>query len=146
MEVKHVHEACHLLRSSIVTVDQERFDLEEDVAETGNENIRQGSIGIEDYMAVDKELSPVQVSSNTKIVLEASEYYRIAKAVISKITAHEQSSNEKGIKKSDLVQWYLDEMEDDIESENDLIRERTTIVRVLNRLQKTVNLGSLCHY
>ena len=48
-----------------------------------------------------------------------------------------------GMKRSDLITWYLEQKEEDIESEEDLDREREIIVRVLKRLVKMASCGNL---
>lgn len=48
---------------------------------------------------------------------------------------------EASLKKSELINWYLKEMESEIESESDLIAKKNLIERVLHRLVHYVS----CH-
>lgn len=46
---------------------------------------------------------------------------------------------EASLKKSELINWYLKEMESEIESESDLIAKKNLIERVLHRLIHNVS-------
>ncbi len=48
-------------------------------------------------------------------------------------------SGEHGLHRSDLVNWYLGEVEDDIESEQDLIDTKLLVEMVIDRLIKHVS-------
>lgn len=156
-----MEEAATLLRTSIVTIDRDRVDLDEDEAEArplvaaAAQEVAVGdSISqVMDSMEMDASASnkasltqplaaaaePSQTSAaSTKIVLDASQYARMTRWIILKIQLHEKNTSEKGIRRSDLVEQYLEENEDSMDSEEDLIRERATILRVINRLQKKV--------
>lgn len=43
------------------------------------------------------------------------------------------------MKRNDLITWYLEQKEDEIESEEDLVREKTIIDKVLKRLVRMVS-------
>lgn len=43
-------------------------------------------------------------------------------------------SSGTGMKRSDLVNWYLEEVSDQIESENELIEHKTLIEKIIDRL------------
>jgi DNA replication licensing factor MCM6 len=50
-----------------------------------------------------------------------------------------------GMKRSELVLWYLEQREDDMESEADYEREKTIIEKVIKKLVKTVSFVSFNH-
>lgn len=47
----------------------------------------------------------------------------------------EESSERDGIRKSDLVTWYLEQVADQIDSEDELIERKTLIEKVIDRLR-----------
>ncbi len=157
-----MEEAATLLRTSIVTIDRDRVDLDEDEAEAQplvaadevavGDSISQvmDSMELDPSTAASNKASapqePSQTSaSSSKIVLDASQYARMTKWIILKIQLHEKNTSEKGIRRSELVEQYLEENEDSMDSEEDLIRERATILRVINRLQKKVTKLLFAH-
>jgi DNA replication licensing factor MCM6 len=48
------------------------------------------------------------------------------------------------MKRSELVLWYLEQREDDMDSEADYEREKTIIEKVIKKLVKTVS--STCYF
>lgn len=52
----------------------------------------------------------------------------------------EVSKSSDGLKRSDIVNWYLQECADDIESEEDLIERKSLAEKVLDRLCYHVSL------
>jgi len=50
---------------------------------------------------------------------------------------------DSGMKRSELVLWYLEQREDDMDSEADYEREKTIIEKVIKKLVKTVSSTSL---
>lgn len=42
--------------------------------------------------------------------------------------------DDEGIRQSELIQWYLEKIEDTLESENELMIERTIVERVIRLL------------
>lgn len=47
---------------------------------------------------------------------------------------HVSEENKGGLKKSELVAWYLDKIQDQIESEDDLFERKNLIEKIIDRL------------
>lgn len=46
----------------------------------------------------------------------------------------------RGIKRSELVLWYLDQIQDDIETEDDLLTQKALVAKIIDRLTYTVRI------
>ena len=51
----------------------------------------------------------------------------------------EEEHSDVGIRMSSLVDWYLQEMEDEIDTEAELIARKSLVEKVINRLINNVN-------
>ena len=51
----------------------------------------------------------------------------------------EAADEDPGIRQSQLVNWYLNEIQDEIEGEEELIRKRLIVERVIRHLVEKVN-------
>ena len=49
----------------------------------------------------------------------------------------------EGIRKSELVNWYLEQISDDLEDENELLQQRQIIEKVIYRLTHHVSHSSV---
>lgn len=54
-------------------------------------------------------------------------------------------SDDSGLRKSELVEWYLGEMEAEMESEDDVIQRKTLAEKVIYRLIHHVSLSQTQH-
>lgn len=76
-----------------------------------------------------------------KLTLSFENYKQISNMLIlhirneeARAEAGEKSSSSEGLKRSDIVNWYLQECADDIESEEDLVERKSLVEKVLDRL------------
>lgn len=75
-----------------------------------------------------------------KLTLSFESYKQISNMLILHIRNEEaraeagETSSSEGLKRSDIVNWYLQECADDIESEEDLIERKSLVEKVLDRL------------
>lgn len=77
-----------------------------------------------------------------KLTLSFENYKQISNMLILHIRSEERraeadgevSRSSDGLKRSDIVNWYLGECADDIESEEDLIERKSLAEKVLDRL------------
>ncbi|KAJ3225759.1 MCM DNA helicase complex subunit mcm6 [Clydaea vesicula] len=139
IEVNHCMEAAKLLRTSIVTIDQDNIEFEEEEqrALLPNEESYPATDKADAGASSAKETTEAKSSqSQQKIKMDAEEYNRIVKLILQKIKANEDDSLEKGIKTSELVEFYLEVKEDEILTQEDLIKEKKMILLVLKRMQK----------
>eukprot|EP00842_Homolaphlyctis_polyrhiza_P006142 jgi/Hompol1/6529/HPOL_003647-RA len=156
--VRHVAEAAHLLKMSIVHVEQDEVPLDDfDMQAQGV--MRRDEIGgmvgdadlpISQPMDVDtmeqpptEEEAHAAAAARIKMTLTSEEYQKLVKSIILQIRMHERRSDahEVGIKKSTLIEWYIKTMEeaDVIETEEDLTYHLRLFNSVLRRLVKKEN-------
>uniref|UniRef100_A0A6Q2XUX7 DNA replication licensing factor MCM6 n=1 Tax=Esox lucius TaxID=8010 RepID=A0A6Q2XUX7_ESOLU len=116
---KHVKEAFRLLNKSVISVDSPdiNFDPEQDANEEINE----------------KNEIMEEVKETTGQPMTFAEYRRISNLIVLHMQKIEDV-DESSLKKSELINWYLKEMESEIESEAELVANKNVIEKVLHRL------------
>ncbi|KAI8804790.1 MCM2/3/5 family-domain-containing protein [Cladochytrium replicatum] len=152
--VDHVAEAAHLLRKSIVTIHSDDVDLDVDepgvehngemqMADHGADDILEQHANGVDSMQVDEPVEVPQASQadepsgdSKKLKITFEEYQRISASVLTKLRQLEDETESKGMRRSEIVDWYLEEIESEIETEEQLVAEKRKIRSVLNRLVK----------
>uniref|UniRef100_A0A8C7IN87 DNA replication licensing factor MCM6 n=1 Tax=Oncorhynchus kisutch TaxID=8019 RepID=A0A8C7IN87_ONCKI len=112
---KHVKEAFRLLNKSVIRVDSPdiNFDQEQDDGEMNEE-------------AMDTEHGPA-------LKMTFAEYRRVSNLIVFHMQKMEDI-DESSLKMSELINWYLKEMESEIESEAELVAKKNLIEKVLHRL------------
>nr|XP_030738874.1 DNA replication licensing factor MCM6 [Globicephala melas] len=63
-----------------------------------------------------------------------SEYCRISNLIVLHLRKMEEEEDESALKRSELVNWYLKEIESEIDSEEELINKKRIIEKVIYRL------------
>lgn len=130
ISVRYVREAARLLKASIIRVESDAIELDSPVA--------QGST------AHELENSDIPVPSNV-LSIRYDDYMRISNMLVYQLRRHEseaeiQMSDETelnfGLKKSELIDWYLEQIESEIDSEATLISKKRQVVAVIERLVK----------
>ncbi len=113
-----------MLRTSIVTIDQDRVDLEEDEETPAADQ----DVNMEDEM----EVAPTQETQPTtgKVSIDAATYARMTRQIISKIQTEESGNDSKGVPRSELLEWWCELNEEEIESQADLERENKLFCKV----------------
>uniref|UniRef100_A0A3Q3XB74 DNA replication licensing factor MCM6 n=1 Tax=Mola mola TaxID=94237 RepID=A0A3Q3XB74_MOLML len=139
VQPKHVKEAFRLLNKSIIRVetpdinlDQEEELEEEEQMEEGNA-VPNGDINQHVDGANGNVNGHAEPSSQPKpsLRLSFSEYKRISNLLVLHLRRAEE---EEELKKSAVVNWYLKEIESEIESEEELVNKKALIEKVLHRL------------
>ncbi|KAF4080249.1 hypothetical protein AMELA_G00168360 [Ameiurus melas] len=144
VQPKHVKEAFRLLNKSIIRVETPDINLdqeEEEAMEEEEENrvnghdVPNGHVdapvnGHEHADGVNGE------SHNGKpsLRLSFSEYKRISNLIVLHLRRAEEDEEEEALKKSAVVNWYLKEIESEIDSEMELISKKAMIEKVIHRL------------
>ncbi|KAM9428090.1 DNA replication licensing factor MCM6-like [Salvelinus alpinus] len=62
------------------------------------------------------------------------EYRRISNLLVLHLRRAEEAEEEEELKKSAVINWYLKEMESEIDSEEELVNKKGLIEKVLHRL------------
>ncbi|KAM5157616.1 maternal DNA replication licensing factor mcm6 [Mantella aurantiaca] len=135
VQPKHVKEAFRLLNKSIIRVDTPdvSFDPTEDeekTMEAENENL---DINSKEAMETNQEETKEKMASSATLKMSFSEYKQISNLLIFYMQKMEESEDCQ-LTKSDLVNWYLKEIESDIETESELIFRKDIIEKVIHRL------------
>ncbi|CAK9796003.1 DNA replication licensing factor Mcm6 [Anthophora plagiata] len=144
--VKHVKEAKRLLSKSIVTVEQPDIDLEE--AEDGNMDVNIDEapplMAALNALDNDKEAetpAETQEVHKKKLTMSFEEYKNLSNMLVlymrnEEIHAETDAAEDSkgGLRKSELVAWYLDQIQDQIDSEEELLERKNFIEKIIDRL------------
>lgn len=144
VQPKHVKEGYRLLNKSIIRVEQPDVHLEEDEEQEVEDP--------EEQMETDENRDPNKPAStpaNTaddlqkkkKMKLSYEEYRNISNLLVMHMRKEEEGMEESteasestGLKRSAIINWYLSEFSEDIESEAELIEKKALVEKVLDRL------------
>ncbi|KAL3267188.1 hypothetical protein HHI36_011325 [Cryptolaemus montrouzieri] len=129
VQPKHVREAYRLLNKSIIRVEQPDIHLDED-----EEN--------EQAMEMDQSIpggsnETPEAPQKKKLMLSFEEYKALSNMIVVHMRREEARSeeeNSEGMHRSDLVEWYLNRIADQIESEDELLEKKELIEKVIDRL------------
>ena len=131
---EYVQEAAELLRQSILRVNKENIDIDMGGAEMLNEN--KMDIYRTDQAIKDKEKEEqnrkAQVSRSIKISFD--DYQRMAKAMALFIREKDRTDKTEGVKQQELIDWYVADHIDDINSSEDAEQMVKMLTGVINRL------------
>ncbi|KAF9425220.1 MCM DNA helicase complex subunit mcm6 [Entomortierella beljakovae] len=125
-----VKEASRLLHSSILTVEKDRIDLEEEeefATELDEHEIDQEMHNME----IEASQPPAQVDRLRR--MDFDEFERAKEFLVSEV----RRQQEGGIRRDDLVAWYLSQREQEIiDNQQDVGTEELIIRKVIRRLMK----------
>jgi len=148
---KHVKEAFRLLNKSIVRVEQPDVQLEgeeeplgdveeEPMEEADAENVAPPVNGQVNGDVPHKEK---EKEKKKKLKLSFEEYKAIANLLVLHLRREEEKEegldvidpeSSTGTRKSDLVGWYLGEIQEEIESEEELVEKKVMVEKIIDRL------------
>lgn len=136
-----VREAFNLLRQSIISVEKDDVEVDEDEAEVMNGGItnqRDGDSPMADDAAAnppadDNDDGTPAPTHKTKITYD--KYMAMLNLLVRRVNEDEQTTGE-GVEREDLVVWYLEQKEDEILTQEDLETERELVGKVLRRMVK----------
>ncbi|XP_017275800.1 DNA replication licensing factor MCM6 [Kryptolebias marmoratus] len=146
VQPKHVKEAFRLLNKSIIRVEtpdvnlEQEDELEEEQQEDGN-NIPNGVNGINGHAdginghadGVNGHAEP-GAQPKPSLRLSFADYKRISNLLVLHLRRTEDAEEEEELKKTSVVNWYLKEIESEIDSEEELINKKGLIEKVIHRL------------
>ena len=137
VQVKHTKEAYRLLNKSIIRVEQPdiHFDDEED-AMLADIDMQDENQPPNDQIETEETAGELQ---KKKLTLAFEDYRNISNMLVLHMRAEERKmdsgeSDSEGVRREDLINWYLEQVGDDIESEDDLIERKTLVEKVIDRL------------
>lgn len=140
---KFVREAYNLLRQSIVTVEKDDIEVDEDEeneqpAQADADDVmeeardRDGDSPMAEDTEPQQEQQPARART-TKITYE--KYTKTLNLLVRRVMEDEAASG-NGVEQEELLTWYLEQIESELESEEDLQRERGLAKKVLKRMVK----------
>lgn len=139
-----MREAFNLLKQSIIHVEKDDIGFEEEEEAENAANSTDAPMDVDAAEALKTDTAgsssaahQPQPAQNKKpqIRITYEKYMGIMTLVLGKLQTVERETG-NGIKKSELVQWYLEEMEPDLNSVEELETEKALIGKVLIRLVK----------
>ncbi|KAF2366696.1 MCM domain [Trinorchestia longiramus] len=150
VQPKHVKEAYRLLNKSIIRVEQPDVHLEEDegideqmdVDAPSNENLApNGQMAAEPSVPTDPSEKSA-AASKKKLKVSYEDYRNLSNVLIIHMRQEEAKVEDaaslgesvSGLKRSALINWYLEEVATDIETEAELIEKKMMVEKVLDRL------------
>ncbi|XP_018417303.1 PREDICTED: DNA replication licensing factor MCM6 isoform X1 [Nanorana parkeri] len=138
VQPKHVKEAFRLLNKSIIRVETPDVNLDQDdVEEAEPQEAINGDAGIpNDHVNginghADSE--PMETSAKPSLRLGFPEYKRISNLLVQQLRKMEDE-DESTQRRSELLNWYLKEIESEIDSEEELVNRKKIIEKVIHRL------------
>ena len=144
-----VIEAFNLLRMSIISVEKDDVEVDDDDDDdmTPTPGAENGDRDGDSPMAQDgaaregiADGTPApRVAPRTKIMWE--KYNRMMNLLARRINDDEQTRGE-GVEQEELVLWYLEEVEEEMQSEEDLQAEKELVRKVLKRMMKVSSRSS----
>jgi DNA replication licensing factor MCM6 len=141
-----VREAYNLLRQSIISVEKDDVEVEEedeadiaiDAELRHNDHTSTADADIEMTDADATTYAPRR--ERTKITYD--KYMSILNLMVRRVT-EDQTSEEDGVEEEELLVWYLEQRESELETQDDLEQEKILARKVLKRMVKVTCLYSL---
>uniref|UniRef100_A0A8C4NCH2 DNA replication licensing factor MCM6 n=1 Tax=Eptatretus burgeri TaxID=7764 RepID=A0A8C4NCH2_EPTBU len=142
VQPKHVKEGFRLLNKSIIRVETPDVNLEGEEEE--EEKMDQTDIG--GRGEVDRETSEQSESRATDgsphqgastrpgLRLSFTEYKQLSNLLVLHLRKVEAEEEDGTLRRSELVNWYLKEVEGEIDTEAELVNRKTIVERVIHRL------------
>jgi len=126
-----VKEAYRLLNKSIIRVDQPDVELDEDDAPVVEEQPAEAM--------VTEDARPEQAKKQLKLSYE--KYKKMSFLIIEHIKRKEAETEVEGAGEKDsaptrsmVIEWYLEEISSEIETEEELVEHKTLVEKVVDRL------------
>ncbi|XP_067854807.1 maternal DNA replication licensing factor mcm6-like [Heptranchias perlo] len=142
VQPKHVKEAFRLLNKSIIRVETPDVDFDQNEENEPNadhaivSSVENDAVNTDEDMEMEQRVPGAQRSDTKSVALKMSftEYRNISNLLVLYMQKIEGVEGNAAVRKSDLINWYLKEMESEIETEAELILKKTLIEKVIHRL------------
>ncbi|KAK8215029.1 MCM2/3/5 family-domain-containing protein [Phyllosticta paracitricarpa] len=135
-----VREAYNLLRQSIISVEKDDIEVEDDDEAAQAQDAQPGANADEEMADVggDNEATAapepeVPPPSQRKITITYDKYMSILNLMVRRINQDAQTA-EDGVEENELIVWYLEQKEAELETQEDLEVERILARKVLKRM------------
>merc|ERR1712071_507889 len=132
---EHVKEAYRLLNKSIIRVEEPDIDLED----LDNELPMDDAATEEQSQETDTTEMSTQEQAEAavqrkKISITFESYKAISNLIVMYLRRQEALDETESSRKSALINWYLNEISDEIETEEELTEKKLMVERVISRL------------
>ncbi|KAK1751968.1 MCM2/3/5 family-domain-containing protein [Echria macrotheca] len=147
-----VHEAYNLLRQSIISVEHDDVEVDDEEPEAApledGETLRQAADAASGApaaaadgdgdapMADGDGQQQAAAAAREKQTVSYDKYISIVNMIVSHVAEDETSGSGEGIEGDELVQWYLDQKEEELRDEQDYETERALAKKVLRKMVK----------
>lgn len=140
VQVKHAKEAYRLLNKSIIRVEQPDVDLDEDDEMLANMDV---DMQEENVPPNDQTVGTEETATNglqkKKLTMSFEEYKKLSNLLLMHMRMEEtkmatEECDSEGLRREDLINWYLEQVCDEIENEEELVERKTIIEKVIDRL------------
>lgn len=135
-----VREAWNLLRQSIISVEKDDVEVDDEEEDAVDGAMQDGDSPMVDAAGDDevdgdgeREASAQPARQRTKITYD--KYMAILNILVRKVNEEEGATGE-GMEHEDLMIWYLEQKEDEFESQEQVEEERELVGKVLKRMVK----------
>ncbi len=139
-----VREAFSLLRQSIISVEKDDVDVDEDDEDieppghAGNQDDDESAHGDSSMADSPSHATPTpsnQQGQRPKTKITYDKYMSILNLLVRKVNTEETTTGE-GVEGEDLVVWYLEQKEEEFDTQEDMESERELVGKVLKRMVK----------
>jgi DNA replication licensing factor MCM6 len=146
-----VKEAYNLLRQSIISVEKDDVEVEDDddeavvaaaAAAEAAEQDEDAAMGDGEEHANASRASRTPAPPREKTKITHDKYISMRNMFVKRVN-EDQASTEDGVEEEELLIWYLEQKESELETQEDLERERLLAKKVLKRMVKVSILHSL---
>jgi len=137
-----VREAFSLLRSSIISVEKDDIEVESDEDEEPALPPNDDDRDADSPMAEDGEAPTNGQAGKPKTKITYDDYMSMLNLLVGRVNSDEQATGE-GVEHEELVTWFLEQKEEEIENEAGLERLRELVAKVLKRM---VKVCFLCYF
>ncbi|KAK9349876.1 MCM2/3/5 family-domain-containing protein [Lipomyces doorenjongii] len=144
-----VREAFNLLRQSIIHVEKDDVEVDDDDEnndddpprdEEGHDAEMVAAIKHEERQQQEGEVA--QGAAREKQKISYDRYISIVNILVRRVSQAESNGRE-GVTLEELTQWYLEQREDDIQTEEEFASERDLVRKVVKKMEKSSILMSL---
>ncbi|CAB3403619.1 unnamed protein product [Caenorhabditis bovis] len=134
VKAEHVNQAAKLLNKSIVRVEKADVDLEDDDFDKDIVVVEAIQENEEERMEHDREDAE---NLKPKAIITEFDYMKMSDVLILHMRADEDKLGDDyygGVKQSEMIDWYLNTIEEDLGSEEDYLVHKTVCERVIRCL------------
>ncbi|KAK5165535.1 MCM DNA helicase complex subunit mcm6 [Saxophila tyrrhenica] len=129
-----VDEAFNLLRQSIISVEKDDVEFE-DEEDADMVDAAEGAAEDGDSPMNGNDEAEATPAATRRTQIKYDDYVKIHNMLLQRVN-DDQGAAEDGVEENDLLVWYLEQKEDELESQEDMEAQRGLAKKVLKRMVK----------